>query len=54
MTSDGNGCHKSRLQQLEPESTEEEKRLSFFTLFHFVGCFFKDAVSIVNKSEADS
>jgi hypothetical protein len=28
MTSDGKGCHKSWLQQLEPGSSEEEKRLS--------------------------
>jgi hypothetical protein len=28
MTSDGKGCHKSWLQQLEPESSEQEKRLS--------------------------
>jgi hypothetical protein len=28
MTSDGNGCHKSWLQQLEPGSSEQEKRLS--------------------------
>jgi hypothetical protein len=28
MTSDGKGCHKSRLQQLEPGSSEQEKRLS--------------------------
>jgi hypothetical protein len=26
--SDGKGCHKSWLQQLEPGSSEEEKRLS--------------------------
>jgi hypothetical protein len=28
MTSDGKGCHKSWLQQLEPGSSEQEKRLS--------------------------
>jgi hypothetical protein len=27
MTSDGKGCHKSWLQQLEPGSSEVEKRL---------------------------
>jgi hypothetical protein len=28
MTSDGKGCNKSWLQQLEPGSSEQEKRLS--------------------------
>jgi hypothetical protein len=28
MTSNGKGCHKSWLQQLEPGSSEQEKRLS--------------------------
>jgi hypothetical protein len=28
MSSDGKGCHKSWLQQLEPGSSEQEKRLS--------------------------
>jgi hypothetical protein len=28
MTSDGKGCHKSWLQQLEPRSSGQEKRLS--------------------------
>jgi hypothetical protein len=38
MTSDGKGCHKSWLQQLEPGSSEEQKRLSCCELLSVIHC----------------